>query len=124
MTFIISVAPVTKKNSQQIRYNSRTGKRFIAQSDRYKEYEDSCGYFLRGKGEMIDYPVNVKAVYYMPSRRRVDLCNLHEALHDILVKYQVLSDDNYKIIQSTDGSRVFYDKDNPRTEVTITRVKE
>lgn len=28
-------------------------------------------------------------------------------------------DDNSQIIVSHDGSRVLYDKDNPRTEVTI-----
>ena len=58
----------------------------------------------------------------MQTRRKVDLTNLHEALHDILVKYGVLEDDNFKIIQSTDGSRVSYDKWHPRTEVEITRV--
>ena len=37
----------------------------------------------------------------------------------MLVKYGVLKDDNSEIITSHDGSRVLYDKDNPRTEVTI-----
>lgn len=67
--------------------------------------------------------MNVKAVYYMPNRRRVDLINLHEALHDILVHYKVLADDNCKIIVSTDGSYVDVDKWEPRTEVTITEVE-
>lgn len=58
----------------------------------------------------------------MPARRRVDLCNLHEALCDVLVKYGVLEDDNSNIVVSMDGSRVFYDKENPRTEVEIERV--
>ena len=71
----------------------------------------------------IDQPVNVAAKFYMPTRRRVDLTNLNEALHDILVHYGVLSDDNAKIIVSTDGSRVYWDKDNPRTEVIITAVE-
>jgi len=53
----------------------------------------------------------------------VDLTNLHEALHDILVKCEVLEDDNCKIIAATDGSRVMYDKDNPRTEVVITAME-
>ena len=71
----------------------------------------------------IDYPVNVKALYYMPTRRRVDLCNLHEALCDVLVKFGVVQDDNCKIIASMDGSRVLYDKENPRTEVYIEEVE-
>ena len=71
----------------------------------------------------IDQPVNVAAKFYMPTRRRVDLTNLHEALHDILVNYGILTDDNAKIIVSTDGSRVYWDKENPRTEVIITAVE-
>ena len=63
--------------------------------------------------------INVKALYYMPTRRRVDLTNLNEALHDCLVKHRCIIDDNSNIIFGTDGSRVLYDKDFPRTEVYI-----
>lgn len=55
----------------------------------------------------------------MPTKRRVDLTNLLEAIDDILVLNGVLSDDNSQIIVSHDGSRVYYDKQNPRTEVEI-----
>jgi Holliday junction resolvase RusA-like endonuclease len=70
-----------------------------------------------------DKPVNVKALYYMPTRGKVDLINLHAALHDVMVKYGTLPDDDCRVIVSTDGSRVRYDKDNPRTEVTITETQ-
>lgn len=56
----------------------------------------------------------------MGTRRIVDIINLHSALHDILVRYRVIEDDNYRIVASTDGSRVMYDKLHPRTEVEIT----
>lgn len=123
----IELPPVTKKNSQRIVNVKRGGKivPMIIPSARYKAYEKDAGWFLNRFAEMdISEPVNVKALYYMPTRRRVDLTNLHEALHDVLVKYRILEDDNSKIIVSTDGSRVLYDKDNPRTEITITRAKE
>lgn len=55
----------------------------------------------------------------MPTRRRVDLTNLMEATHDTLVAAKILADDNYKIIDNVDGSRVRYDKNNPRTEIII-----
>lgn len=67
----------------------------------------------------ISAPVNVKCLFYMPTRRRCDLTNLLEAIDDVLVTYGVLADDNSNIIVSHDGSRVLYDKDNPRTEVVI-----
>ena len=37
--YIISLPPITKKNSQQILTNHRTGKPFIAPSRQYKKYE-------------------------------------------------------------------------------------
>ena len=119
MEFTINLKPITKKNSQRIIVCHN--RPMILPSKAYLKYEKECKPYMP-KGETIDYPINVKAVYYMPTRHRVDLTNLHEALHDILVKYGVVLDDNSKIIVSTDGSKVLYDKENPRTEVTITKV--
>lgn len=61
----------------------------------------------------------VATVFYMPTRRKVDLTNLMEAAHDTLVDAKILADDNNTIIVSVDGSRVLYDKSNPRTEIFI-----
>ena len=92
----------------------------IIQSPQYIEYEKRAGYYLRPKPQQpIRSPVTVRATFYMPTRRRVDTANLHAALHDILVKHKILADDNRDVIASTDGTRTFYDKDNPRTEVEI-----
>ena len=52
----------------------------------------------------------------MKTARRVDLANLIEATTDILVKAHVLEDDNSRIVAAHDGSRVDYDKKNPRAE--------
>ena len=117
--FTLYGAPRTKKNSQRM---IRAGGRIIPiPSKQYKDYEADClrqiGGELRRK---IHYPVNLKAVYSMPTRRRVDLVNLIEATCDILVAADVLEDDNCQIVSSHDGSSVQYDKDNPRTEITIT----
>ena len=54
----------------------------------------------------------------MPTRRRVDTVNLQEALWDILVKADVLADDDRDVIAWADAM-TFWDKDNPRTEVSI-----
>jgi len=116
--FIIQIPPITKKNSQQIIY--RNGKPCIIPSKQYREYEKSAGYFLRPV--QIDYGVNILYLFYMPTRRRVDEANLVNAADDILVKYGVITDDNSKIVVSHDGTRVLYDKENPRTEIYITRL--
>lgn len=118
----IPLQPITKKNSQRIVVNG--GRPYILPSKQYKQYEKDCACFLPDSREPIDYAVNVRAVYYMKTRRKVDLTNLHEALHDILVHYGILADDNHTIIVGTDGSYVDYDKENPRTEVIITKVEK
>jgi Holliday junction resolvase RusA-like endonuclease len=119
---VIPLNPITKKNHQQIFTNRATGKPFITTSPQYKQYLKDCGYFMKRPDKPIDYPVNIKAVYYMQTKRKVDITNLHEALHDILVHYEVIEDDNSAIVSGTDGSRVLYDKDNPRTEIEIQEV--
>ena len=117
---MIELPPRTKKNSQQI-FRGKNGRTFIAPSKAYKAYEKDVRFFLPKLQEPISYPVNVKAVFYMPTRRRVDLVNLQEALCDVLVHHRIVEDDNCRIIVSMDGSRVAYDKNRPRTEVEITR---
>lgn len=116
--FTIPLAPITKKNSQRIGINNATGKPFIMPSEQYKRYERDAMWFIP-RGKCINTPVNVKCLFYMPTRRKCDLTNLLEAVDDILVQAGLLADDNYTVIESHDGSRVYYDKDNPRTEVYI-----
>ena len=120
----LRINPITKKNSQQILINRATNRPFVSQSAKYKAYEKACAIFIPKLKEPIDYPVNVKTIFYRDSRRRVDLSNLQAAVNDILVKYGVLADDNRNVIYAQDGSRVFYDKDNPRTEITIEPMRE
>jgi hypothetical protein len=36
-----------------------------------------------------------------------------------LVKHKIIQDDNYTIVKSHDGSRVYHDKSNPRVEIEI-----
>lgn len=123
--YIISLPPITKKNSQQILTNHRTGKPFIAPSSAYKRYEEQAIYFLTPKPKTpLAGCYRVAAVFYMPTRRRVDLTNLLEAAHDTLVAAKILADDNSTIIASVDGSRVMYDKKNPRTEIIIQELNE
>lgn len=90
----------------------------IIPSKQYKEYEELALWQL--PRVFYNCPVNVKCVYFMGTKRKVDLTNLLEATDDILVKGKVLADDNCTIIVSHDGSCVKYDKDNPRVEIEIT----
>lgn len=120
INFTVKLPPISKKNSQQILTNRATGKPFVMPSKQFKEYESAAMWFIP-KVSTIDCAVNVKCLFYMPTHRKCDLTNLLEAIDDIMVKAGLLADDNFTIIESHDGSRVLYDKENPRTEVYITK---
>ena len=125
MHIVITGQPVSKKNSQQIVMNPKTKRPFVMPSKAYKVYEKEA---LKQIGEQItsidsylpfDGLCEVVCKFYMGTRRKVDLTNLLESADDILVRGGVLEDDNCNVIVSHDGSRVYYDKDNPRTEIDI-----
>lgn len=123
--YTIMGAPVTKKNSQRIVQNKATGRSFVMPSKQYKEYEDAAIWQLTPKpAKPIETPVNVCCVYYMPTRRRVDLTNLLSATDDILVRAGVLADDHSGILAAHDGSRVRYSKVLPRVVIEITSLTE
>lgn len=122
LTYTLYGAPRTKKNSQQIHRNA-AGRPFVAPSKAFAEYERSCLAQIKTPYRPVSDAVNVRCVYYMPTKRRVDKTNLEEAILDILVKAGVLEDDNRDIVAGTDGSLVLYDRDNPRVEITITEME-
>lgn len=110
--------PRTKKNSARI-LRTRSGAPFVAPSKAYGDYETDCLRQIKKPRSPISARVNVRCVYYMKTARRVDLANLIEATTDILVKAHVLEDDHCRIVAGHDGSRVEYDKENPRAEIWI-----
>lgn len=118
INFTVPLIPISKKNSQQILTNRATGRPFIMPSKKYKDYEKAAAKYIP-KGVFINAPVNIKCLFYMPTKRRVDLTNLLEAIDDVMVKAGLLADDDFTVIESHDGSRVLFDKGNPRTEVYI-----
>lgn len=113
--------PITKKNSSRIVKCGNYTK--IIPSKQYSKYEKDCLRQITGdKKKAINTAINLKCVYYMPTKHKVDLVNLLEATCDILVKAKVLEDDNINIIMGHDGSKALYDKDNPRVEIEIKEI--
>lgn len=126
LKIILKGRPITKKNSMQIVYKNKAGKKIpcIIPSSAYNTYSEACMWQIKTqyKEEPINRQVNVQCLYYMPTRHRVDLLNLMSATMDILVDAKVLEDDNSKIVVGHDGSRVYYDKENPRVEIYIDNI--
>lgn len=117
---ILPFEPRTKKNSQQI-FRDPKGRPFVTPSKAYKQYLKDCMVFLSSGllPRKLNGRYNIKCLYYMKTRRSVDLNNLLEATCDALTHYNILEDDNSKIVAGHDGSRVLYDKEYPRTEIFI-----
>lgn len=123
--FTIPIHPITKKNNPRIFHTG--GKTIVLPSKAYEKFEDDCLRIIPSKyRKKIDYPVNVKVLYYVKTRRRIDKTNLESAIMDVLVKAEVLADDSAispEIVVSTDGSKVCIDKEKPRIEIEITKIK-
>ena len=131
----IPMEPTSKKNSQRILFNSRkgggfwkianggrriyAGVPFIAPSVKFEQYQSQCRWHMPRLEKPIDEPIQITCTFYRKTKNRCDLTNLLEAVDDILVHYGVIADDSWKVIRSHDGSRVRFDKENPRTEITI-----
>lgn len=126
-SYTIPLDPRTKKNSQMIAgsgqrcpYCGKFKKQFIRQGRANTEYTVKAYPYLNPKPpQPIDTPVRVCYRFYMATHRRVDSLNLCAAADDLLVEADILKDDNSAIIKSHDGTRVLYDKQNPRTEIYI-----
>ena len=123
LTYTLYGPPRTKKNSQRV-FRLPSGGTRIAPSAAYVQYEWDCLRQLPPPSRPLAGPVNVKCLYFMPTRRRVDLTNLLEATDDILVRAGVLADDCATIVAAHDGSRVLLDRKRPRVEITITEMEE
>ena len=82
------------------------------------------GRFLNKYQTNIDYPINLKCIFYVPDKRKRDIVNLLNAIQDILVKYKVIADDNYNIVKSIDGSRIIYEKGREETIIEISKMEE
>lgn len=124
-----------KKNSSNSIWNHYTKKLIRTTSANYKGWENDAmkqlgmctnGKFVNDKNRVknIDFPVILKCYFYNYDNRTRDLSNYLEGIQDLLVKAEILKDDNFKIIIGHDGSRMFTDKENPRIEFWILKANE
>lgn len=120
--FTIPVKPRTKKNHQSF-VTLKNGRTILLPSKPYKEFEKQVVEHVTsqyGNMEPIDFPINLKCVFYKDADRKSDLVGYMQAIQDALVKAGFLKDDNHTIVKSTDGSEVLLDRKNPRIEVEVT----
>ena len=122
---VVTGVPRVKKNNQSVVLaRSKSGKSYPKKVDTpaYKTWHKSAvpQINLQKPSFEIDYPINLECKFYMDTDVKVDLSALYEGIQDVFVELNVLSDDNYTIVASHDGSSVSVDRLNPRMEITIT----
>lgn len=130
--YVIPMDPRTKKNSHRIAgcgarcpVCGKYAKQFVRNGNTTTEFAFMAARYLTPKPKTpISEQVQIIYRLYTATWHRKDDLNLYEALDDILVHEGVLKDDDRKVIRSRDGSRVLYDKDNPRAEIYIYKYNE
>lgn len=122
--FTIPVKPRTKKNHGQL-VTLKTGRQLMLPSKAYQEFlKDIIAFFKHQDFVIIDKPINLKCLFYKDKNYKSDLTGYLQAIQDALVDVGFLEDDNSRIVVSTDGSRVYLDRENPRIEIEITESKD
>ena len=125
--YTIPLDPRSKKNAHRIAgcgprcpLCGKYQKQFIRNGKTTTEFAFHAASYLHPR-PAVAFAGPVILVYrlYTQTHHRKDDLNLYEALDDILVSNGILADDDRKTIRSRDGSRVLYDKENPRAEIYI-----
>lgn len=116
----ITGPPVTKKNSQQMAQNRKTGKWFPVQSPQLRAWTERAVWELRDQWRqpVLTVPVNMAAVIYR-QRATGDLLNYLAAVSDALEAAGVVEND--RLIVGLEGCRLEKDSNRPRVEVVIRR---
>jgi len=122
MIFVIIGSPRTKKNSQRIFRNKRTGRIRIVPSKSASDWSVKAVEQLRQQNaDVLELarPLNCKALIYRDALRG-DAVNYYQAIADALQESGAVIDDKW--ITQWDGSRILVDRIVPRVEITLSFV--
>lgn len=120
----------SKKNNKRILKNSRTGNRFIANSEKFNDWHEKAlrevclSKAAKYRNKPRKNPLSIRMSFYNKDNRRHDLDNMVSSVLDLLVDAGYLEDDHCKIVSSMLVVFRGVDRKNPRVEVTITELAE
>lgn len=87
-----------------------------------KRWEEMIGWICKNKAPLAAETVKVEVRYHFPTKTARDLDNYcPKFLLDGLVKAGMIKDDNSSVVKEL-SVKILYDKQNPRTEVIITKL--
>lgn len=110
-----SVPP--KKNSRQVFV--RHGRVINIPSPRFKAWEQSSLWALKGQKSLRRAAVSLEATFYVIDNRQRDLDNMLASVMDVLVKADILASDSWQTVNPIKVSCAGIDKLNPRVEICI-----
>lgn len=127
IAFILSGNIPSKKNSKQIFKNKKTGKHFISCSKTYKLWNKEARLQILQQIMNDDtirhiLPISsckkITVYLFFGNKRKTDNTNKVESIHDLLVDYGILIDDNWMITGETHQIPVYRERE-PGARVEI-----
>lgn len=108
----------SKKNSKQLYYNKKSGKRFITTSDSYKSWHEEAFYQLKSQYNLatLEKVEKIKIEFFSPNKRAFDLTNKAESIMDLMVDCEIIKDDNVNIVPNLE---LCYNGVNQKKEWTV-----
>ena len=120
MEIVITGRTPSKKNSKIMVCRGKFP--MLLPSAKYKEWhKDAIIQLAQQKvpKDKLNKPIKITTTFYAPDKRVFDLSNKIESIHDLLVDYGFLEDDNYTILKEVVTIYGGLDRKNPRAEIKI-----
>ena len=118
----------SKKNNKRLLKNSRTGKMFIASSEKFNEWHnqammDLCFRLNKDRDVFRNKQVEIELTFYNSDNRRHDLDNMTSSVLDLLVDAEFIDDDCCRVVSKVVAIFGGVDRQAPRVEVEINGVE-
>lgn len=113
---------LSKKNSERIITNRRTGAPMIVSNKSAKANEDSMIEQFSTQTLRLSKPImncKISIEIYEPNFQKRDLDNQATSILDALVKAEVIADDSFKCVQELNVKFGGVDREHPRAEIRI-----
>lgn len=94
----------SKKNRHKVLVNKRTGKPFVRSDEKYQVWENEQLFRLRANKELrkVKKPIkrcSIRIDFIGWDNRAWDLTNKAESIMDLLVRAEVIADDNWQVVR-------------------------
>lgn len=131
MEWFIPYNVASSKNSKEIVWNAKLGRRMLVSSKLARAYEKTTEWYYKLYGAEfkraikkleLEYPLRVKFTFVRDTRRQFDYINAAQIVQDLMVKHEWFPDDSMKYLIPVFGE-YSVDKANPGVKIEICLTK-